>query len=764
MPPWAQLGLLNVGAASHRPMLLARACIDLADVAAPFIIAMMNSASDRSDLQTPDAGRDPHRSSTHRFNWILAMLMIVIATAAIAVDDVGFEVERIDGAGWSAEGLVIRVHLPERATSASATITRVRLPGQAGELRDLRIECPSVEISTATIACRNARIAAVLPTVGPQALAGTIVFGRSSGALAIDLNGLKIGGGQARIAGVLNDHGWNGKLDLQRVAVEPLLKLARDLRLSVPELTATGLLTLSLTASGAQTTVRQAHIDAKFTGLTANNAAGSLATDKLSFDLLADVSQSEGDWQFRTDVKSGNGQAYAQPVFLDLGAHPLALGARGKWSSDGTLSLDAFEIDHRDVARGQGTAQVRFADEQPLRALTLNLKSLQFPGAYESYLQPLLLDTNFKSLKTSGRIAGDIVIEHGAPQRIGLKFAAVTVDDGNRNLVLNDLNGDWHWRDRQDATDIDPENDDEPPQSQDSALRWTGGALLNLDLGASELRFNTQGRQFRLLQSAHIPVLDGAIDLESFRIRNAGEPNVAFIIDATVQPISVRQLCRAFGWPEFGGRIGGVISKLRMREKIITLGTSLQAQVFDGDVKISDLRLEQPFSQWPRFYSNIALNDLDLELVTGAFSFGRITGRLSGEIKGLQLFNWTPIAFDAHLFTPPEDRSRHRISQRAVQNIGSIGGGGAGVTAALSSGFLRFFDDFNYDRLGLSCRLENEVCHLEGVAPAPNGGYYLVKGKGIPRIDVIGGARRVDWPRLVQQLIALTESEGPVVR
>jgi hypothetical protein len=267
----------------------------------------------------------------------------------------------------------------------------------------------------------------------------------------------------------------------------------------------------------------------------------------------------------------------------------------------------------------------------------------------------------------------------------------------------------------------------------------------------------------RLLEPARIPVLDGALDLESFRIRNAGQPTVAFIIDATIQPISVRQLCNAFGWPEFGGKLSGQISKLRVRQSVATLGTTLQAQVFDGTVKISDLRLEQPFSKWPRFYSTIGLQNLDLALVTSAFSFGGITGRLSGDIKGLELFNWSPVAFDARLYTPPDDRSRHRISQRAVENIGSIGGGGAGVTAALSSGVLRFFDDFNYDRLGFSCRLENDVCHMEGVAPAPNGGYYLVKGKGLPRIDVIGGARRVDWPRLVQQLIAVTESEGPVV-
>jgi hypothetical protein len=53
---------------------------------------------------------------------------------------------------------------------------------------------------------------------------------------------------------------------------------------------------------------------------------------------------------------------------------------------------------------------------------------------------------------------------------------------------------------------------------------------------------------------------------------------------------------------------------------------------------------------------------------------------------------------------------------------------------------------------------------MDGVAPAPHGGYYLVKGRGIPRIDVIGNSRRVDWPRLVQQLKAATEAQDIVVK
>src|SRR5437868_1429399 len=451
------------------------------------------SPADRSKPSAQPAGRDPAgacRSGRRelqraRFDWlgskrpalhlIAATLLVFGATVAIAIDQLVFEVERIEGAGWRAQGIAVRLDLPQGTTGASATIARIELPAQAGELRNLRIDCPAVSVSAVSIGCGNARITANLSALGAQTLVGRVVFGRRDGSLELDLKGLKIGDGQVRIAARLEDSNWNAQLHLERVAVGPLVKLARAVKLPLPELSATGLVTLSVTATGARSSVHRARIDAKVSDLTANNAAGSLATDKLSFNLLADVSRIGGDWRFKADLQSHTGQAYAQPVFLDLGAHALALNAQGKLASDGTLSLTAFKLDHRDVALGQGSATIRFGDEQPLQALTLNLRALQFPGAYESYFQPLLLDTNFKSLKTSGRIAGDIVIEQGAPRRIELNFASVTVDDGSRNLVLNDLSGHWHWRDQRSSRELDIEEEDEATgasRSEDSMLRW----------------------------------------------------------------------------------------------------------------------------------------------------------------------------------------------------------------------------------------------------------------------------------------------------
>ena len=207
-------------------------------------------------------------------------------------------------------------------------------------------------------------------------------------------------------------------------------------------------------------------------------------------------------------------------------------------------------------------------------------------------------------------------------------------------------------------------------------------------------------------------------------------PSVAFMVDATLEPIDVKRLCQAFGWPEFGGRIGGVISKLRMREGVVTLGTTLRAQVFDGNVTISDLRLEQPLRPVAALFlrhrarqSRPGADDGRVLVRTHhrpavrprSTGCGCSTGRRSRSMRGSTRRRATA-------------RSIASVSARSRTSAASAAAAPAS-TAALSSGFLRFFDDFNYERLGLSCRLENDVCAMDGVAPAPNGGYYLVKGK-----------------------------------
>jgi hypothetical protein len=83
------------------------------------------------------------------------------------------------------------------------------------------------------------------------------------------------------------------------------------------------------------------------------------------------------------------------------------------------------------------------------------------------------------------------------------------------------------------------------------------------------------------------------------------------------------------------------------------------------------------------------------------------------------------------------------------------------VVQALQSGVLRFFDDYSYEKLGITCKLVGDVCEMSGIEPA-GVGYYIVKGSGIPRIDIVGSAGRVNWNSLLSS-ISTAEFGGATV-
>jgi hypothetical protein len=284
-----------------------------------------------------------------------------------------------------------------------------------------------------------------------------------------------------------------------------------------------------------------------------------------------------------------------------------------------------------------------------------------------------------------------------------------------------------------------------------STIPWNNATAYGLAGGASRLEFRARGRGFELARPARLPVFDGAVLVNTFALRNLGLENTEMDFDATLEPISMSLLSLAFGWPSLNGQLSGTIPGLTYRNRVLSVDGDLVASVFDGTVIGRNFKLENPGGPWPRLYADVTARALDLSLVTNTFEIGSITGRLDADINGLELFNWSPVAFDARLYSTPGDKSKRLISAKAVTSISNVGGGGGTVTAALQSGFLRFFDDYRYDRIGIACRLENEVCTMSGIEPAGMG-FYLVKGRGIPRIDVIGNQGRVAWPQLVAQI------------
>ena len=690
---------------------------------------------------------------------IALLTSLAAAAPAFAAGKVSLQVGRAEFGGLQIEDIGLNWTQDAKAGGRiGVRAVRIRGIGATGPLSAISIDCADLRVSGDLLSCGNGRLSGALGSFGAQ---NTRFSARTKpdGSLVLRLDAFSLAGGRAKMDLRLDGADWSLDSTASGIGLAAMTKVAAPW-VELPEgFTATGSASGRLLATGRGNKLRTANADLAVEQLTFADAEGTLAGEAIAGGIKATlVADRTGEFAVtdgRLTLKSG--QAYSDPVFLDFARHGMTVDFEGTLSSDARrFTARRFELAHESVAAVSGTATLDLFGETMLQEAKLVISDLDLANALPAYVQPYLISTSLKDLEGIGHVHGEVDVASGLPTRAVLTLVDVTLDSQTGSVSVNGLGGVLNWFDDALRSELAGEIDDD---SFRSSMTWESASLWGIAFGPVELPFTTTGRHFRLLEPKLLPIFDGGLAIKTLRLRHAGTDQMYLRFDAEVRPISVALLGRALGWPEFSGTLSGSIPDLQLSRGVVTLGGNLEASVFDGHVVVRDLQLRDPLGKFPRLHASIDVENLDLELVTNTFSFGMITGRLSGQVKDLETFDWMPEAFDASFYTPPGDKSKHRISQRAVTNLSSIGGGsGGGVAAALQGGFLKFFDSFSYDRLGLSCKLANDVCTMRGIE-STNGGYYIVKGSGLPRINVVGGQSRVAWTRLVRQLGAIMESE-----
>ncbi len=284
-----------------------------------------------------------------------------------------------------------------------------------------------------------------------------------------------------------------------------------------------------------------------------------------------------------------------------------------------------------------------------------------------------------------------------------------------------------------------------------------------MQLESSKFSFSNDEQALVLQQPVSVPILDGAVNIESFKVMHPGNKDQSILMDISVTPVSMSKISTAFGWPEMKGNLSGYAPNVTYKQGDVDIQGALLIRGFGGTTTIHNLSAADLFSLTPKLSADVQLNNLDLISLTETFSFGEITGRLEGSINNMQFVSWAPVQFDAWFGTPETDNSRHRISQTAVDNLTQVGNGGADI---LSKSFLKFFDSFGYDKLGLGCSLKNNICKMHGVnsfTQDNSRGFYIVKGRGVPRIDIVGFTDEVSWPVLIARLKRVVSTQEVIV-
>lgn len=680
---------------------------------------------------------------------VLMVLLLVVTTSVRAIDQVAIQIGL-----WSSEQLDITdlqvdISLKSSGLAVTASARKVQLVEPIGQLTNVRLRCDTLRWFSGQLDCQAGQLDFTHAQWGNQQITFKVQSRAEEESYQLTLNGIRIEQGRVDLQANYQQGNWQADLTGQQIELADLVNFVSTY-LTEQQLTMLAQWTVNAKAdinaklSGQQQQLNSADVIGKLTNIGFSDPGGSYVGELLAAEVRLQLEADSSTWNWQQTLTIDDGQAYFEPIFLDLAEQPVTIHSEGRFAKEDLQ----WQVNHFGLEQGesvQATGQLQGKALQ-LTSLQLALKSDDVDSLYKGWLQPFFPGSSLSRLQTTGQLKADVQWQ-AEQYQFNIDLQSVNISDEAGRFSIENLDGQLGWTNQATVMPIE--------------LRWQSASVLSLPLGGSKLLAEVSRNQIRFTESLSLPILDGELSLNDFQLSLAGEQGMQWQFQGLLSPVSMDQLSSLMGWPELQGKLSGMIPNVSYRDELITVDGALLLKIFDGTTVIRDLRLQQPFGSLPQLYANIDISRLDLQTLTSTFDFGNISGKIDGKIHNLRLSNWEPVQFDAVFMTPEKDPGRRRISQRAVNNISQVGGG---PSAILSRGFMGLFEDFSYQRIGLSCRLMNSVCQMDGVEPTEQG-YYIVKGGGLPPwINVVGFTREVDWPELIARLKAVRHSDGPVIQ
>jgi len=467
--------------------------------------------------------------------------------------------------------------------------------------------------------------------------------------------------------------------------------------------------------------------------------SGTLAGQRLNGSGRLNVDTIGGPARIGLDASLRGGELLLGPIYARLPDHPVQLGLDAS-ARNGVLDFSRLRVGDADALQLDGS--LAFDAKGELQKLKLDRFQASFPAAYQRYGQAWLATMGLRNARISGQLAATLDMAADGLRAFSFDTDGLDIADGDGRLALSGVRGgmDWALRGTRPAT----------------TLSWRSAQVYRLAHGAAQMGWQSRDGSLGLQKAVDVPLLGGRLHVADLDWRPAAARGRRLSTSLALTGVDMAAFSRAMGWPEFPGTLGGAIPALRWVDDRIELEGGLSMNVFDGFVDVTRMSLQDPFGNSPVLAGDLALRQLDLGAITSVFDIGSITGRMDGSVQNLRVVNWNPVSFDARLLAG----GGGRISQRAVNSLVSVGGGG--IAAGLQGAMLRLFKNFSYKRIGLNCALQGTVCRMSGL-DSDGDGYTIVEGSGLPRLQVVGHQTQVDWPTLVRRLKSAAESGGPEV-
>ncbi|MDT8320137.1 MAG: hypothetical protein RQ826_06370 [Xanthomonadales bacterium] len=685
-------------------------------------------------------------ASPRRFRRFVALLFAIglaQVPAFAPAAEWALEAERIEWNKVSVSGLDLRL-AADGALELKAQ--GLSLAGVARQARDLSLVCPRL-LSEVGDFCSDGAWHVELQGVFSQqpfsAFEGKIAELTAGGDSPRLVSSVRAAALEARLQLVAEGAAWGAKVEW---ADQPLSAL-QGLEVMPAQLdwVSAGSFSGSLESAALTASPLAAEFRLTIAGLSFDSPGGRFAGGDLDLSAEGSVALDKAA-KGRLSGALNAGELLIDNFYRDFSTAPLRVELQPSLQGS-QLRIDNLLLADDGALSLAANASMAMTDPAGTFEMEIQALELKFPRAYERYMESMASVWMLDGLGITGSVAW-----HGSWQPGELRSGDLEVDD----LSIVDVQ-----RERFAVSGLTARINPQPGDEK-SQLAWDGLLFGRINLGSGAAVIDAEPGRFALARPLELGVMGGRLALEQLAVAlpgysGAGRQEPSMRLEARLDGLQMDQLTEALGWPKFSGEVSGVIPGVRFEDGVLALEGEVEMRVFDGRVLLRDFAIERPFGVLPSLAAEIELDDLALEPLTGAFSFGQISGRLDGYVRDLRLLGWKPVAFDAWVGTPERQQGASSISRKAVNRLTTIGGGG--VSTALSNPLLRLFGSFSYRRLGLGCRLADYVCSLYGLGEQEDG-VLILEGAGIPKIMIRAYNRRIDWPQLVANLMAVSPEQG----
>jgi len=265
----------------------------------------------------------------------------------------------------------------------------------------------------------------------------------------------------------------------------------------------------------------------------------------------------------------------------------------------------------------------------------------------------------------------------------------------------------------------------------------------------------------RLHQPLRLSLFGGEVELRDLAWPDVIRDPKAVRFSADTKRLQLQDLTEAFHWPRFSGQLNGAIPEVESAGQTLRTRGEIQAELFGGQLRLSKLEIENPFSALASIKMSAKLESIQLEQLSKTFAFGRISGILEGTIDDLVITDGQPSQLRADLHSVERSGFDQRISVDALNKITVLSSGQE--AGALYGGLAGFFDSFRYSKLGFKATLRNDRLTLRGVESQGETELLVVGSFLPPTVNIVSHTQEIAFSELLRRLERI-KTDKPAIK